>query len=142
MAWLSYVRASAFRELASAEHQVDWSTINVQLYNFHTAGTQLRSHSPSSGFSLEPTGKPTSRIFCRSWNVGHCVAPNPQHVYHHACSSCSGHHPLSLSMHDPGAPRMANAGETTNNYDDRRLGRGIAACGTIGAVSNGSRVLS
>ena len=33
--WLGYVRA--FREHAAASNLTDWSTINVQLFNFHAA---------------------------------------------------------------------------------------------------------
>lgn len=38
--WLAYDRA--FREHAAASNLVDWSEINVQLFNFHAAGALAR----------------------------------------------------------------------------------------------------
>ena len=38
--WLSYDQA--FRQHAAAMKLVDWSTMNVQLYNFHAAGASVR----------------------------------------------------------------------------------------------------
>ena len=73
-AWLSY--DLAFREHAAASHITDWSQINVQLYNFHTAGSQARLSSP----------------ICISWNRGRCSALYSPCRYTHRCSKCSGSH--------------------------------------------------
>ena len=60
-AWCEY---KAFRQHAAASKLSDWSSINVQLFNFHTAGSGLRSyvaanvpHShTATGSSFEPLG--------------------------------------------------------------------------------------
>ena len=44
--WLAYDRA--FREHAAAANVVDWSSINVQLFNFHAAGASARGPNVSS----------------------------------------------------------------------------------------------
>ena len=44
--WLAYDRA--FREHAAAANVVDWSFINVQLFNFHAAGASARGPNVSS----------------------------------------------------------------------------------------------
>ena len=41
--WLSYDRA--LRQHAAATNLVDWSSINVQLFNFHAAGPSVRGRS-------------------------------------------------------------------------------------------------
>ena len=46
--WLSYDRA--LRQHAAATNLVDWSSINVQLFNFHAAGPSVR------GLSDVPSG--------------------------------------------------------------------------------------
>ena len=72
--WLAYDRA--FREHAAASNLTDWSTINVQLFNFHAAGASVRSRGELSEEFSEPRGAPSSLIICKSWNRGHCVAPS------------------------------------------------------------------
>ena len=71
---LGYVQA--FREHAAASNLTDWSTINVQLFNFHAAGASVRSRGELSEEFSEPRGAPSSLIICKSWNRGHCVAPS------------------------------------------------------------------
>ena len=73
-AWLAYDQA--FREHAAAVQIVDWSQINVQLYNFHTAGASPRS----------------SSTMCISWNRGHCSSPYSPCRFTHRCLKCSGSH--------------------------------------------------
>ena len=88
--WLAYDRA--FREHAAAANVVDWSSINVQLFNFHAAGASARGSNVSSTDSSEPAGASASQILCKSWNKGRCVAPYASCRYVHCCSSCSGAH--------------------------------------------------
>ena len=56
--WLAYDRA--FREHAAASNLTDWSTINVQLFNFHAAGASVRSRGELSEEFSEPRGAPSS----------------------------------------------------------------------------------
>ena len=53
--WLSYDRA--FRQLAAATNLVDWSSIDVQLFNFHAAGASVRGRNDASSDSSEPSGQ-------------------------------------------------------------------------------------
>ncbi len=77
-AWCEYDKA--FRQHAAASKLTDWSGINVQLFNFHTAGSGPHSYVASSvsrtGSSFEPQGNQNSdcSVVCLSWNKGHCVA--------------------------------------------------------------------
>ena len=89
--WLAYDQA--FREHAAATRLTDWSAMNVQLFNFHAAGSSVRS-SPSSTSteSPEPPGSSSSVILCKSWNKGRCTAPFASCRYAHRCSVCSGEH--------------------------------------------------
>ena len=69
--WLAYDQA--FREHAAATRLTDWSSMNVQLFNFHAAGSSVRGSSlPSSNESPKPPGSSSSTILCKSWNKGHC----------------------------------------------------------------------
>lgn len=68
--WLAYDQA--FREHAAATKLVDWSAMNVQLFNFHSAGATVRGGLGSTvGDAKEPSGASSSQIICRSWNRGH-----------------------------------------------------------------------
>ena len=58
LVWLAYDRA--FREHAAASNLTDWSTINVQLFNFHAAGASVRSRGELSEEFSEPRGAPSS----------------------------------------------------------------------------------
>ena len=91
--WFAYDRA--FREHAAATNLTDWSSINVQLFNFHVAGAAARaSNAPVDG-SPEPRGSASSTIVCKSWNRGRCVAPYALCRFAHICSSHSGPHRVS-----------------------------------------------
>ena len=92
--WLAYDQA--FREHAAATRLTDWSAMNVQLFNFHAAGSSVRGSSPpSSNESPEPPGSSSSTILCKSWNKGRCTAPFSFCRYAHRCSVCSGAHRAS-----------------------------------------------
>ena len=89
--WLAYDQA--FREHAAATKLADWSTMNVQLYNFHSAGASVRSlPGGSSSDSAEPKGSSSSQVVCKSWNRGRCSSPYAFCRFAHICSSCSGSH--------------------------------------------------
>ena len=89
--WLAYDQA--FREHAAASRFTDWSSMNVQLFNFHSAGSSARGTSlVSSNESPEPPGSSSSVIHCKSWNKGRCTAPFAFCPYSHRCSVCSGFH--------------------------------------------------
>ena len=88
-AWLNYDKA--FREHVAAARVTDWSSLNVQLYNFHTAGSQVRAPGPRQS-SDEPTGFSSSMIVCKSWNQGRCVTPSSQCRFKYACDQCNGDH--------------------------------------------------
>ena len=81
----------AFREHVAAAKVADWSSLNVQLYNFHTAGSQVRAPGPRQS-SDEPTGFSSSMIVCKSWNQGRCVTPSSQCRFKYACDQCNGDH--------------------------------------------------
>ena len=70
---------------AATANVIDWSSINVQLFNFHAAGASAHGPNASLTESSEPVGARASQILCKSWNKGCCVGP-------FACSSCSGAH--------------------------------------------------
>ena len=84
--WLTYDRA--FREHAAAARLTDWSSINIQLFNFHAAASSVRRS------FTEPSGS-SSAIVCRSWNNGFCVAPSSLCRFAHRCSICSSNHRAS-----------------------------------------------
>ena len=89
--WLTYDQA--FREHAAASRLTDWSLMNVQLFNFHSASSSARSTSLVSSNDLpEPPGSSSSVIHCKSWKKGHCTAPFAFCRYSHRCSVCSGVH--------------------------------------------------
>ena len=83
--WLAYDRG--FHEHAAATNSSDCSQINVQLFNFHASGATAWGNRDS--FS-EAAGAINSRIICKSWNRGHCVAPAASSRFAHRCSSCDG----------------------------------------------------
>ena len=92
--WLAYDQA--FRKHAAATRLTDWSSMNVQLFNFHAAGSSVRSSSlTTSTESPEPPGSSSSSIICKSWNKGRCTAPFSVCRYAHRCSVCSGAHQAS-----------------------------------------------
>ena len=97
--WLSYNQA--LRQHAAATNLVDWSSINVQLFNFHAAGPSVRGRSNVPSGSSEPSGSSMSRIMYRSWNREQCSAPGTACQFAHRCTSCSGAHRASSC---PGLP--------------------------------------
>jgi len=92
--WLTYDQA--FREHAAATRLTDWSPMNVQLFNFHAAGSSVHSSSPTtSNESPEVLGSSSSTILSKSWNKGHCTAQFSFCHYTHGCRVCSGTHQAS-----------------------------------------------
>ena len=95
-AWCEYDKA--FRQHAAASKLTDWSGINVQLFNFHTAGSGPRNSVASSvsrvGSTFEPQGNNNSNcsVVCLSWNKGHCVARAAVCRFKHVCSKCFAPH--------------------------------------------------
>ena len=89
--WLAYDQA--FREHAATTRLTNWSAMNMQLFNFHAAGSSVRSSTVvSPNESPEPPGSSSSVIYCKSWNKGRCMAPFASCRYSHRCSVCSGVH--------------------------------------------------
>ena len=87
--WLAYDQA--FRRHAAATKLLDWSTMNVQLYNFHPAGTSVCSGSGGSLSELpEPFGADSSQVICRSWNRSHCLAQFASCQFANRCRTCAG----------------------------------------------------
>ena len=90
--WLAYDRA--FRERAAATNLTDWSEVNTQLFNFHSAGASVRG--AAAHVNSEPRGAVSSNIVCRSWNNGRCVAPSAVCRFAHKCSRCLGQHRVAV----------------------------------------------
>ena len=88
--WLAYNQA--FREHAVATQLTDWSCMNVQLFNFHAAGSSACSSTSSHPPDGEAPGSSGSLVVCISWNKGRCTSPLSICRYAHRCSSCSGSH--------------------------------------------------
>ena len=104
-AWLAYDRA--FREHAAAARLTDWSSIDVQLFNFHAAGSSVRRS------FTEPNGS-SSAVVCRSWNNGFCVAPSRICRFAHRCSVCSSNHRASeCSQHKKQVATRSPSPETS-----------------------------
>ena len=96
--WLAYDQA--FRQHAAATKLVDWSTMNVQLHNFHTAGASVHSGSGCSLSELPETSvADSSQVICWSWNRGHCSAQFASCRFAHCCSTCAGFHRASECSH-------------------------------------------
>ena len=95
--WLAYDQA--FCQHAAATKFVDWSTMNVQLYNFHAAGTSVHSGSGGPLSELpESSGADSSQVICRSLNRGCSLAQFASCRFAHRCSTCAGsHHALECS---------------------------------------------
>ena len=92
--WLSYDQA--FREHAPASKITDWSSLNVQLCNFHAAGASSGPHlSHQNSISSEAMGSSSSDVVCRSWNRGTCSWPYSSYMFAHKRSLCHGSHRLS-----------------------------------------------
>ena len=98
--WLDYDRS--FREHTAATHLTNWSLMNMELFNFHTAGSSVRSSSlAQSHESPEPPGSSSATVVCKSWNRGRCTAPFASCRYAHWCNLCSGAHRASSCLTQP-----------------------------------------
>ena len=88
LAWANY--DEAFRRDAAARQLTDWSIMNVELYNFHTAAAAPTEPSSASGGSHLPT----TVLVCRSWNRGRCIMGTQPCRYAHRCDTpgCAGTH--------------------------------------------------
>ena len=96
-AWLNY--DEAFRCDAAARHVSDWSSMHVELYNFHTASTRLPA-TPTTRMLPERSGAHFSTSICCSWNAGRCISSRAFCCYLHVCDTprCRGPH---RSVHCP-----------------------------------------
>ena len=65
----------AFREHTAATRLTDSSCMNVQLFNFHAAGSSARSSLSTQSPDWEPTGSLGSLVMCKSQNKGCCTSP-------------------------------------------------------------------
>ena len=86
---------------AAAANVIDWSSINVQLFNFHAAGASAHGPNASLTESSEPVGARASQILCKSWNKGCCVGPFACCHFAQGCSSCSGAHRAAQGQSQP-----------------------------------------
>ena len=90
-AWSHY--DITFRKDAAVSGLVDWSHMNLDLYNFHTRASPLQSSLSSDVQS--PATSLVARLsnFCRSWNDGTCPWSLGQCRFRHSCERCEGQHP-------------------------------------------------
>ena len=89
--WLA--NDQAFCQHAAVTKLVDWSTMNIHLYNFHAAGASVHSGSGGSLSKLpEPSGADSSQVICWSWNRGRCSAQFASCQFTNHCSVCAGSH--------------------------------------------------
>ena len=81
----------AFCQHAAVTKLVDWSTMNIQLYNFHAAGASVHSGSGGSLSELpEPSGADSSQVICWLWNRGCCSAQFASCRFANHRSVCAG----------------------------------------------------
>ena len=80
---------------AATANVIDWSSINVQLFNFHAAGASAHGPNASLTESSEPVGARASQILCKSWNKGCCVGP---FACCHFAVSCPGTEPAQTPI--------------------------------------------
>ena len=98
LVWCEY--DEAFRRDAAGRRITDWSSMHVELFNFHSAAALVRT--PGSRPHLvtdkpgrpAPRGAPIASAICHSWNAGRCISPRNVCRYVHLCSvtSCHGSH--------------------------------------------------
>jgi hypothetical protein len=121
--WLNY--DCEFRQHAAAERLTDWSTMNVQLYNFNTAGAPMRPrlYTSSQPSSSEPSGSVTANVICLSWNSGHCVAPSQSCRFKHVCSKCRGNHRASACEMDKARHYYSDRSKSQQPEDTKRRRR-------------------
>ena len=123
LVWLS--NDWAFCKHAAVTNLTDWSTSNLQLFNFHAAGASVYSGRELSDELTEPRGASSLLIICRSWNGGHCVAPSLSRHFTHKCSSCFGPHCIgactveSPSQRHPSAKRRVDASPPRSSSKSR-----------------------
>ena len=86
--WLAY--DPAFREYAAASNLVDWSSIDVQLYNFHPAGASSRRAAGCTDDAAEPPGANSSTVVCRSLLFALCLVPVCPQVFELLWAASSG----------------------------------------------------
>lgn len=111
--WLVYYRA--FSEHAVLTNLCDWSQINVQLFNFHASVTTACGNRDS--FS-EPAWAMNSRIICKSWNRGRCVAPVASCQFVHCCSSYDGFHHTTVC---PGRASLSSRDFSSERHHTQTL---------------------
>ena len=81
----------AFCQHAAVMKLVDWSTMNIQLYNFHAAGASVHSGSGGSLSELpEPSEADSSQVICWLWNRGCCSAQFASCRFANHRSVCAG----------------------------------------------------
>ena len=101
LVWLVYDQA--FHENAATIRWTDWLFINVQLFNFHAAGSSVSESSLAQSNehlkrSSKTPGSSSSVVVCISWNKGHCTASFTLcHYAHHTLGSywptaCASHY--------------------------------------------------
>ena len=96
--WLAYDQA--FRQHVAATGLTDWSSMNVELFNFHAAGASIRPGPTGTGVeSPEATGAPSSHVVCRSWNRGRCSSLYAHCRFAHRCNLCAGSHRAQECTH-------------------------------------------
>ena len=95
-----YYYDEAFCKDAAAKNLQDWSSMNVELYNFHTSASSRFAPvssrvAPQSPLPhRESIGAQSGSTLCRSWNAGRCVASRAMCRYLHVCDvpRCHGNH--------------------------------------------------
>ena len=97
----------AFRKHTATTCLTDWSIMNSQLFNFHSAGAAARNPKERvSSTTSEPRGSLASQVVCRSWNNRLCTTPFPPCHFAHKCICCAGSH----CAHDcPGSPHSTSS---------------------------------
>ena len=110
---------------AAASKLSDWSGINVQLFNFHTAFAGLRSYvafnvcGTASGSSFEPleNNNQDCSFVCLSWNKGHCVARAAVCRFKHVCSRCfAPHREIECQALSTPESQISNAGTKKRRF--------------------------
>ena len=118
--WRSYDRA--FREHAAAVKLTDWSSMNVQIYNFHAAGGARGYSRGSSGESgSEPSGTASAKDVCRSWNGGKCSSLFTNCRYAHKCANCHGsHRSVDCDQPDKSADKRSSESRSPAHENTKR----------------------
>ena len=80
----------------------DWSSMQVELYNFHTVAARVPP-SPVTRALPESSGARFATAICRSWNSGRCICLRPTCRYLHVCDTPRSHCPTQ-TPNPPAAP--------------------------------------